>query len=282
MNDHENQIFLDYLTEGINVSNDYSLIFNRNLELVSFSKATIKILQDESLANYILGKDIFFHIPEFQEIWHIEDYISDSSAADIPLNDNYLIKSQVVKESVYTSLRMYLRHDYIILSATDISDLKKITEQNQQLKNTIGVLTRLLEEKQDEIEKNCYYNLEEVFFPMLDLLKFTEHNNEQNKEIINLLKSNIESICEPFVRLSIEQLHLTQKEIEIANLIRLGKTSKEIANLLNISCKTVDFHRANIRKRLCINNANDDLRTCLIDLNKKFRNGEIFKYKRDN
>lgn len=272
MNNTENQALLDYLTEGINLSNDYTLVFDTDLKLVSFSKATVKILQYESLANEIIGKDIFYHIPEFQWRWAIESYMNNSTTVDIPLDEDYLIKSCVVKESVFTQLRMYLRHDYIIVAATDISELKKAKKQSDQLKNAIGVLTQLLEEKQNEIEKNCYYNLEEAVFPMLDLLKANKCDGDQTERTIDLLKASLGTICEPFVRLSIEQLRLTQKEIEIANLVRLGKTSKEIADMLNISCKTVNFHRANLRKRLSIHNTKDDLRSCLIDLSDKFRN----------
>lgn len=49
---------------------------------------------------------------------------------------------------------------------------------------------------------------------------------------------------------------LTDKEKEILNLIALGKTSKEIAEELYISYKTVENHRANICNKLQIRGAN--------------------------
>ncbi|HWB90930.1 MAG TPA: response regulator transcription factor [Puia sp.] len=43
---------------------------------------------------------------------------------------------------------------------------------------------------------------------------------------------------------------LTQRELQIAGLLRLGKTSKEIAQLLNVSYKTIEVHRFHILKKL--------------------------------
>lgn len=47
---------------------------------------------------------------------------------------------------------------------------------------------------------------------------------------------------------------LTVRENEIVDLIVKGYSSKKIADLLGISKWTVDRHRANIRKKLGINN----------------------------
>ena len=56
---------------------------------------------------------------------------------------------------------------------------------------------------------------------------------------------------------------LTYKEIEISSMIENGLMSEEISKLLNISCKTVERHRHNIRKKLGIVRKNINLRTYL-------------------
>lgn len=48
---------------------------------------------------------------------------------------------------------------------------------------------------------------------------------------------------------------LSQREIEIINYIRKGNSSKEIADALSISVKTVEVHRYNILKKLNLKNA---------------------------
>lgn len=47
---------------------------------------------------------------------------------------------------------------------------------------------------------------------------------------------------------------LSQREVEIINLIRQGHSSKEIALELNITLKTVEVHRHNILKKLNLKN----------------------------
>jgi DNA-binding CsgD family transcriptional regulator len=55
-------------------------------------------------------------------------------------------------------------------------------------------------------------------------------------------------------------------ELQVANLIRQGKTSKEVARLLNLSIRTVDSYRDSIRKKLGLKNKKVNLRTYLASL----------------
>ena len=56
-------------------------------------------------------------------------------------------------------------------------------------------------------------------------------------------------------------------EIKIANLVREGKTNKEIADVLFISINTVLVHRHHIRTKLGIKNKKTNLRSHLLSLN---------------
>ena len=47
-----------------------------------------------------------------------------------------------------------------------------------------------------------------------------------------------------------EREHLTAREIEVVQLVADGCTTKEIAARLQISSKTVDFHRGRIMSKL--------------------------------
>lgn len=50
---------------------------------------------------------------------------------------------------------------------------------------------------------------------------------------------------------------LTPRERQVLKMVAEGKTSKEIAELLSISTRTVEHHRANLLKKLNINNTAD-------------------------
>lgn len=70
-------------------------------------------------------------------------------------------------------------------------------------------------------------------------------------EIKNILSEQVISGDDPQTGLN----SLSQREIEIIAYIKKGFSSKEIADALNISVKTVEVHRYNILKKLNLKNA---------------------------
>jgi DNA-binding CsgD family transcriptional regulator len=59
---------------------------------------------------------------------------------------------------------------------------------------------------------------------------------------------------------------LPPKEIQIADLMKKGKTTKEISQILNLSPRTIDIHRHNIRRKLSIDNKKINLQSYLLSL----------------
>lgn len=59
---------------------------------------------------------------------------------------------------------------------------------------------------------------------------------------------------------------LTPSEIQIAEFIRMGKSSKDIADALDIAAKTVENHRNNLREKLGLKNRGVNLRSYLLQL----------------
>jgi len=51
-----------------------------------------------------------------------------------------------------------------------------------------------------------------------------------------------------------EPIKLTKREIEVLTLVIEGKSSKEVADMLYVSKRTVDFHLANIYEKLQVTN----------------------------
>ncbi len=79
------------------------------------------------------------------------------------------------------------------------------------------------------------------------------------------LEDHLQDILSPFLRnLGTRHLNLTPKEIQVASLIREGRTSKEIAEVLGVSARAVDFHRANIRIKLGLKNKKANMRSFLL------------------
>jgi DNA-binding CsgD family transcriptional regulator len=57
--------------------------------------------------------------------------------------------------------------------------------------------------------------------------------------------------------------HLTNREREVLILLSQGGSAKKIAEQLNISIKTVEFHRANITRKLGVHTTSDLIKFAL-------------------
>jgi DNA-binding CsgD family transcriptional regulator/PAS domain-containing protein len=128
-------------------------------------------------------------------------------------------------------------------------DLYRIMEQYQSLEKRNAAISQLLAQRKlerDQFEDTITQNFEKVIKPSLDYLKTTSDANE-----VNFVEMLIEEIVYPITKKRSSILDkLTTREMRIATLIKEGKSSGEIAKTLVVSKKTIDFHRANIRKKL--------------------------------
>ena len=108
--------------------------------------------------------------------------------------------------------------------------------------------------------------MKKLVFPYLEKL-YNSRLNDRQKVYLNITKSNLEDIVAPFLRqLSLSFSDLTPSEIQVAGLVKDGKTTKEIADLLSSSTGAVNFHRNNIRKKLGLRNTKTNLRSFLLPL----------------
>jgi PAS domain S-box-containing protein len=114
------------------------------------------------------------------------------------------------------------------------------------------------------IEEQISIRLQELVNPYLDLLR-QSINSEKQIETLRIIGAHIDSITRQFSPQARKiMLKLSPRETMIADLVRQGKTSKDIASLLHISLRTVETYRNNLRKKLGINKKKISLRTCLI------------------
>jgi len=107
--------------------------------------------------------------------------------------------------------------------------------------------------------------LNDLIMPCIQNLKKGNNLNETQLEQINIIESHLRS---PFMnsRPALMGLNLTPREMQVANLILSGKTTKEIAELLNLSTSSIDFHRNHLREKLGIRNKKTNLRGYLLSM----------------
>jgi DNA-binding CsgD family transcriptional regulator len=145
-------------------------------------------------------------------------------------------------------------------SATELREkVRHLEELNMALK----VLLRHRDEDRRGLEESVLSNIRSLIRPYMVRLKQSGLNSEQ-KTYLAILESHIDEITSPFMqKLSRELQDLTPMEVQVAGLIREGKKTKEIADLLHLSKNTVIFHRYNIRTKLKLKNQKKNLRSFL-------------------
>lgn len=145
-------------------------------------------------------------------------------------------------------------------------ELEIKTKSLEELNTAMKVLLKKREEDKIEIENNVLTNVKELIVPYLDKVKTTQLDDQQ-KTLLSIIESNMNEIISPFTRqLSLKYLKLTPTEIKIANLIKHGNTTKKIATIMNISPRTVDAHRKNIRTKVGLKKKRANLRSHLLSM----------------
>jgi PAS domain S-box-containing protein len=136
---------------------------------------------------------------------------------------------------------------------------KNLVEMNTALK----VLLEQREKEKTEIKENLLADIRKLVYPYIEKLENLGLNQDA-QTFVSIIKSNLNDLISPLAsNLSSKYFALTPSEIQIADLIKHGKTSKEIASILNVSPKAISFHRGNLRKKLGLLNKKINLRTYL-------------------
>ena len=132
---------------------------------------------------------------------------------------------------------------------------RRIQFQDQSLKEREAVVEYLLRrnvEAERNLARDVAANVELLIGPLLADMRSRCGDPALGADL-RLLEERLSAIASPFLRsLSAANAGLSRREFEVASLIREGRSSKDIAGLLRVSEKAVDFHRMNIRRKLGI------------------------------
>lgn len=145
--------------------------------------------------------------------------------------------------------------------------LKKNALSLHEVNTALRVLLKKREEDRAEIEERVLHQVRELILPFLSRLR-NSGLNERQGAYIGIIEANLNTITSPFARcLAFQLSSLTSTEIQVAEMIKQGNTTKEIAALMCLSPRTIDTHRGNIRKKLAIRAQKINLQTYLLKLN---------------
>lgn len=143
---------------------------------------------------------------------------------------------------------------------------QKLEEEKTKLEEAYTALKVLLNRRENDkknIENQVVANVKELVEPYLAKLR-TGRLDAKQKKHVDIIAANLQDVISPFVHtVASRYLKLTATELQVANLVKQGRTTKEIAEIMNLSTETISNHRKKIRKKCGITNKNMNLRTLL-------------------
>ena len=130
------------------------------------------------------------------------------------------------------------------------ADLVTRTRELEEANIALTVLLKKREKDKETLGEDLAANVHSAVGPFLQRLKGSRLDEEQQRNL-RLLEQSFGEIATPFIKdLSSAFLDLTPTEIQVATLIKQGKSTKDIAEILNLSVNTVMSHRYKVRKKL--------------------------------
>jgi PAS domain S-box-containing protein len=172
---------------------------------------------------------------------------------ELSLKTEKLEQEILKREAVEQELRK--SQDELNLKNSSLEDM------NTALKILLGKTA----EDRSETEKNLVVNIRELIEPYLEQIKKTQLTPDQ-RSLLNVVESNLKEVVAPHLHRMFDDKFsiFTPREIQVANLVKVGKSTKKIAQLLHMGSGTVEHHRKNIRKKLGLNNRGANLRSYLL------------------
>ncbi len=199
------------------------------------------------------------------------------AVADKEGRHEFVMKQQANGDSCYFATTVFCIRDQEArksgfgLIAQNITEQRKAAlalEHKKKEAEDVNIALQVMLDQhtraKESIEEQISIRLQELVNPYLDLLRQSV-KSEKQIETLRIIGAHIDSITRQFSPQARKiMLKLSPRESMIADLVRQGKTSKDIASLLHISLRTVETYRNNLRKKLGINKKKISLRTYLI------------------
>lgn len=131
-------------------------------------------------------------------------------------------------------------------AAALLEEKRRQEELNITLRTVLSTIHAERDSRRDELSSH----IRRVLLPALEQIG-KEPDAAARKSMIQLLRGSLLSLTDSGEERPQDGLSkLTLAELKVCRLVRAGHSSKEIAELLNISPETVQTHRRNIRRKL--------------------------------
>ena len=144
-----------------------------------------------------------------------------------------------------------------------------LMDQKQSLEEAniaMKVLLKQREQDKLDLEKKVLRNVKDLVLPYVEKLK-NARLKPKDHTLVEIVDEHLQDIISPMLqRLSNASMILTPQEMQVAALVKDGRTSQEIADILNVAETTINFHRKNLRIKFGLRNKRTNLRSYLLTL----------------
>lgn len=145
-------------------------------------------------------------------------------------------------------------------------ELHTSVEKLEQTNIALNVMIDKRGDEKKELSRTIQDNFDRLVFPFHEIIK-ESHSKDEILLFLDIIKQNTTtSLLSLDLPAPSDRSQFSPKEAQVAQLIKAGQSSKEIASSLRISLRSVFFHRNNIRKKLNINKKKTNLRSFLAHL----------------
>jgi DNA-binding CsgD family transcriptional regulator len=146
------------------------------------------------------------------------------------------------------------------------NDLEIKRKSLEELNTAMKILLEKREADRSKLEEYVLTNVKKLIEPYFEKIKKTNLNTQQ-KALLSIVESNLKEIISSFThKVSVKYFNLTSTEIQVARQIGHGHTTKKIAAFMNVSPRTVETHRKNIRKKIGLEGKRENLRSHLLSI----------------
>jgi DNA-binding response OmpR family regulator/DNA-binding CsgD family transcriptional regulator len=185
---------------------------------------------------------------------------------ELQLQEHQVILEQQVQDRTSELTRTVDELQYAI--ATLIAKEKELQEKNRELQNINTTLSTMLNrrtQEHNEIRREIAAETAKMVLPLLK--KAETQGTGPAKEYLKTAEANLLDILSKQPHdIVLTNARLAPRELQIVHYLRQNKTSKEMAELLGISVRTVESYRENIRKKLRIKNQKKNLKRFISSL----------------
>ena len=171
-----------------------------------------------------------------------------------------LARLESIARFIAPILHIFLERDHAA------QELKNQAQKLEERNIALNVLLENRDTDRKDLAEKIRYNFQNMVWPYIDRIK-VHRRKEDLQTLLQIVETNIQESLAPLEKhMPSFYPGFTPMEIQVADLIKAGKTSKEIAAMLCISPRSVFFHRNNIRKKLKIDKTKANLRAFLLSI----------------